>query len=139
MLKLVFWTLAAIALPLAVVVGIWMSTASGYFIRVHDLTFDPETGVMTLQRSVLSRDDVLARWHVAVQIPHSRRECSDSGVDIYEPRYVDGTEKTEVSFPAGSLAECLADPEAQVVASWQVLWFGFIPLKPTYFFKPPRS
>lgn len=145
MLKLVFWTLAAISFPLALVVGVWMSTSSGFFIRVHDMTYDPAAEVITMNRSVLSRDDVLARWYMVVQLPLGQRlpdgrsECSDSGVDIYEPRYIDGTEKSSASFPAGPLAPCLNVPDSQIVASWQVLYWGFFPLKPTYFFQPPRT
>ena len=139
MLRLIFWSLVAISFPLALIVGIWISTASGYFIRVHDMRYDPATQTITMDRTVISRSDVLARWQMAVQIPSDGRECSDSGTDIYEPRYADGTEKTTVTFPAGPLAPCLDDPEAQIVASWQVLWLGLIPLKPTFFFKPPRA
>lgn len=138
MLRLVFYVLAVLSVPLALVVGIMMTALSGQFIRVHDITFDPATGMITMQRNVLSRSDVLARWHMAVQLPDGR-ECSDRGEDIYEPVYVDGTEKTSATFPAGPLEPCLSQPDAQIVANWQVLWMGFIPLKPTWFFKPPRE
>lgn len=138
MLRFVFWSLAAVSVPLALVVGVWMSTASGYFLRIHDMTFDPQTGLITMQRSVLSPDSVTARWLMSVQVPGGI-ECSDSGRDLYEPLYADGKEKTTVVFPAGPLELCLMHADAQIVASWQVLWMGFIPLKPTWFFKPPRT
>lgn len=144
MLRLVFWTLAAISFPLALVVGVWMSTSSGFFIRVHDMTYDPATGVITMQRTVLSREDVLARWYMSVQLPRGqklpdgRSECSDRGTNIYEPRYPDGTDKEEASFPAGPLKECLDQPNAQISARWNIMYMGAIPLKPYYFFKPPR-
>jgi hypothetical protein len=133
-----FWITATISIPLFAGVMIWSTAVSGYFLRVLDMTYDPKTETITMTREVLSNDDVLARWHMSVQIP-SGIECSDSGTDIYEPRFINGMPKREVTFPAGPLAPCLEVPDHQVVASWQVLLGGVLPLKPTFFFKPPRS
>lgn len=138
MLKGVFWSLAVLVFPLFALVTIWMTLSSAYFLRVHDMTYDPVTKTVTMTRTVLSRSDQIARWNMNVTVPGGR-ECSDSGQDIYEPFTADGEEKNVATFPAGDLAECLEHPEAQIVAYWQVMYWGVVPLKPTYFFKPPRS
>jgi hypothetical protein len=133
-----FWIAATVAFPLFAWVMIWSTAASGYFIRVLDMEYDRETQLITMTREVLSRDDVLARWHMNVQMPGGR-ECSASGTDIYEPRFIDGSPKNQASFPAGALAPCLDVADHQIVASWQVLLGGVLPLRPTFFFKPPRT
>jgi hypothetical protein len=127
-------------------VVLWMSMSTAYFLRVQDMIFDPERGTMTVQRVVLSHDDLLAHWRLVVQLPpgvrllDGRSECADDGESIFEPRYVDGSSKTEaVVLASPEVLPCLMVPEAQIVASFQVIWAGVIPLKPTYFFKPPRK
>jgi hypothetical protein len=136
--KTAFWALSGIAFALFAAVMIWTFTSSGYFLRVLDMTYDPQTQMIAMTREVLDADNVFARWHMSVQIPDGR-ECSDSGEDIYEPRYVDGTVKRLATFPAGPLASCLEVPDHQIIASWQVLLWGWLPLKPTFYFKPPRN
>lgn len=133
-----FWGLATIAFPAFAGLMIWSISPSGAYIRVLDMTYDPEAQTITMTREVLSRDDVLARWHMSVQRTDGR-ECSDHGVEIYEPRFIDGAPKRQATFPAGPLVPCMSDPDAQIVASWQVLLGGWFPLKPTFFFKPPRE
>jgi hypothetical protein len=138
-LQKAFWGLALIALPLFAGTMIWTFASSGYYLRVLDMQYDAQSETITMTREVLSSDDVLARWHMSVQVTGTQRECSDSGVDIYEPRYIDGTQKRIVTFAAGRLAPCLASADHQIVASWQVLMWGVLPLKPTFYFKPPRT
>lgn len=133
-----FWMLAGLAFPLAVIVGLWLAIPSGMLLRVHDWQFDPATEQVTLTRTVLSDRDLIARWHVSIS--DGDQECSASGTDIYEPRLVNGAQKTVAVFPANpALLPCLAGAEPVIVGSWQVLYWGFIPLRETFFFKPPRA
>lgn len=137
-LKWVFWLLAFLVFILTALVATWSITSSGYYLRILDMTYDTNTKTITLTREVIAEQDVLARWYMNVQISGTRIECADTNISIYEPYYMDGTPKREVSFMAGPLTPCLEAPEVEIVASWQVLLFGWLPLKPTYFFKPPR-
>lgn len=133
----IFWALAGLAFPLFVIVALWLAIPSGMLLRVHDMVHDPVTGNTTLTRTVMSKRDLIARWHVSVS--DGDRECGATGFDIYEPKMLNGTPKTVAIFPTSpSLLPCLQAENPVIVASWQVLYWGFIPLRETFFFKPPR-
>ena len=136
-LKSIFWTLAVLVFVLFSLASLWISASSGYYLRVLDLTYHDETGVITVTREVLSKNDVIARWSLSVQSGDGD-ECSANGVNISEPRYVDGTPKNTAVMHIPQLVPCLEGPHPEIVGEWQVMLWGVLPLKPTFFFKPAR-
>lgn len=133
-----FWGLAAVAFPLFFFVMVWISVSSGYQFRVLAYHYNPADKTVTLTRNVMSRSDVMVRSFITVTSADGL-ECSDRDEKPYEPFDAKGMAKTAETFAVPpELERCFENPPYTIVGRFQVKLGGWIPLKPTYYFEPPR-
>lgn len=130
-------TLSVIVLFLTGPVIAWVTVPSGYFIRVMDYHYDPHLSEITMVRNLM-RGDVVAKSFVTV-VGANGRSCYDRDERVYDAVNGAGTIITKEVFAAPTrLKPCLDSAPFTVVARFHVKVAGFVTLKPTFYFEPPR-
>lgn len=134
-----FVFLAIIAFIMFVPVAIWLTVPSGYFLRVQGYIYNAETGNVTLTRNLI-RGEVLVRSYIEVTGANGQN-CFDRDERPYSAETSSGKPITKDVFEVPpQLIPCLNSTPYTIVGQFYVKAFGgIVPLKPTFYFEPPRG
>jgi hypothetical protein len=137
--KLLGLVALVIVFPLFFGLMLWMASPTGQKLRVHDMEYIPDSGELTIYRTVLVDSDVWSQWTISVEA--NGHECTDSGRMLHEAETSPGNPKTEVTiYLSPRLRRCFDQPgDRVIVASFQALLWNMLPLQPTWYFDPPRG
>jgi hypothetical protein len=134
----VFWLLALFIVPAAPIALIWVTVSSGYHIRVLDYEYDPDTETVTLTRNVMGDNDTVVRSYVTVT-GSDGHACYHRAERVYAPFDELGNPKTWDMFPVpADLKPCLDKAPYTLVGRFNT-FISILPLKPTWYFEPPRD
>lgn len=137
-LEKVFWALAIATFPLFFAVLIWISLPTSAFFRVQGYSYDPETDTVTMTRNVLGDSDVVVKELLTVTGADGR-SCYYRSEHTYSPFTGTGSPITQEIFTAPeALRPCLDRKPYTMVGRYHT-YLIFLPLKPTWYFEPPRE